>query len=55
MNCKAILVRPKDNKELKSETISRDTYNDCEQVIKDRNEQSKRKDGAYWKIISINV
>jgi len=55
MRCLVNLLRPADNKILKSEYLSADTYPLCEAKIKERNEKSKRKDNARWIINLINV
>ena len=53
MNCTAQLIRPSDMKVLKVDSITKDTYKDCEIEILARN-LKEYKDGRYWKIISIN-
>lgn len=52
MACIAELIRPKDNKTLKVEHLS-GTYKECEETIKKRNDESKRKDESFWKITII--
>lgn len=54
MTCRAILIRPKDNKTLKEEFITKNTYPLCEEVIEKRN-LKQYKDERYWTITQINV
>jgi len=54
MTCYAELIRPKDNKVLKTDYITKDTYSLCESEVLKRNNKSY-KDERYWKIITINV
>ncbi len=54
MTCIAVLIRPNDNKILKTERITKNTYILCEDVIKKRNEK-QYKDSRFWQITAINV
>lgn len=54
MTCRAVLVRPSDNKVLKEEFISEDTYSDIENIISKRNIKTY-KDERFWTITHINV
>lgn len=52
MVCTATLINPKNNKVIKTQSVSRDTYKDCETYVQLLN--SKIKDGKYWTITTIN-
>jgi hypothetical protein len=51
MNCKIILINPKNNKILKSEIISVDRYLDAENIVIEKNKKIKEK---FWKVSEIN-
>lgn len=53
MTCRAFLIRPKDDKVLKTEHITKDTYLLCEEEITKRN--AKLNNGNFWKITEINI
>ncbi len=53
MNCRAVLINDSNNKVIKQEVISRDTYILCEEEILKRN--SKLSYPKRWKITDINV
>lgn len=52
MNCKIILINPKNNKILKSEIISVDRYPDAENIVIEKNKKIK---GKFWKVSEINT
>ena len=51
MNCKIVLINPKNNKILKSEVISVDRYLDAENIVTEKNKKIKEK---FWKVSEIN-
>lgn len=53
MNCLISLIRQKDNKIIKTQVISDDTYSLCEEQVKLLN--NKIDTNKYWTITNINI
>ena len=53
MSCRVVLVNTNNNKVIKEQILTRDTYPLCEKEITERNKPLK--EGRLWVITHINV